>query len=887
MPAYIELEIKIARTLHPPEPDRQIVALTGDYTVTLALDRPDDPARITDVSGRAAFDLVALREVDPDPDEYGRRLTDSLFADREVRDRFRLAEHFAKITDRLLRVLLFVDSSAPELHAVRWEWLQLPPLSESAPGEPIAGGAPRGLLAMHQQILFSRLISTTDLRPIHQRADWDQRALVAVANPTDHAKYGLDKIDAPAVLRMARQALEEQPPDSPRLDRTFAITPLGGDADPVTASRLFEKLQEGYDILYLVCHGSWERPPGENTPDAQRETLLWLEDDQRNVARLSGSEFAQRLDALPRRPRLILLGTCYSAYMEPSGGYGGFLTAVGPRLAAAGVAAVVAMQHPIGMDTAGQFVQAFFRALREDGQIDRAVAAARSRIEDPYERALPALFMRLKSGQIHWYLPEFISDIATEGIWNSLLISLKEKTCTPILGWELIEPLVGSLDELARDLTTAAKVPLVKQSSEDLPQVTQCLLTLNSEEYVRVQLRDRIRHRIWAHYQPRLKGLPAAEADCDLAQLLSRAGTHWRESDPNNPYLILAELHAPVYLVANSDPLLEDALSALPMPLNESRRSQIQQGWEEAMRQFREAADRLGQAAAFAQTAQARSEAVDLIEQLRAAFGEGNAIQFETRDWEETHRRLETELTRAKGNQNRLLQLLEQWRDSSSAGLSAEDAGPIVARLRASVLSADEGSRALRSALASLHTRPRRELYRWPSPPEVDWPASVFYADLDQPERSALAGEEMRASYKPSADQPLVYHFFGHAAHAGTVPVTEDNYFDYMLALHRPQYPVPDPVKGALTRASLLFLGFDLDDWHFRVLFRYLMSLPGKEALGIRRHVAVQVDPRRSRIADVERAREYFRQYLRKADIDIYRGTADDFLRELRRRWSP
>jgi hypothetical protein len=40
---------------------------------------------------------------------------------------------------------------------------------------------------------------------------------------------------------------------------------------------------------------------------------------------------------------------------------------------------------------------------------------------------------------------------------------------------------------------------------------------------------------------------------------------------------------------------------------------------------------------------------------------------------------------------------------------------------------------------------------------------------------------------------------------------------------------MPPEVESALVDNSLLFLGFRLTDWHFRVLFRLMMSLPGRE----------------------------------------------------------
>jgi hypothetical protein len=99
-------------------------------------------------------------------------------------------------------------------------------------------------------------------------------------------------------------------------------------------------------------------------------------------------------------------------------------------------------------------------------------------------------------------------------------------------------------------------------------------------------------------------------------------------------------------------------------------------------------------------------------------------------------------------------------------------------------------------------------------------------------------------------------------------------------------------VRGSLTESSLLFLGFRLDDWTFRVLFRLIMTMEGSGELRQYSHVGVQVNPDEHSLRDVERARKYLESYFgshrgggrSEPSIDIYWGSAADFLKELRRR---
>ena len=54
--------------------------------------------------------------------------------------------------------------------------------------------------------------------------------------------------------------------------------------------------------------------------------------------------------------------------------------------------------------------------------------------------------------------------------------------------------------------------------------------------------------------------------------------------------------------------------------------------------------------------------------------------------------------------------------------------------------------------------------------------------------------------------------------------LTEDDYFDYLIGSTRNAELRPSVVKAALARSSLLFLGFRLEEWDFRVLFRSILA---------------------------------------------------------------
>jgi hypothetical protein len=141
---------------------------------------------------------------------------------------------------------------------------------------------------------------------------------------------------------------------------------------------------------------------------------------------------------------------------------------------------------------------------------------------------------------------------------------------------------------------------------------------------------------------------------------------------------------------------------------------------------------------------------------------------------------------------------------------------------------------------------------------------------------------------EPSPERPLVYHLFGTLGDIGNSVITEDDYFRFLIHFWKERETVPKLVRAALSDSSLLFLGFKMHHWDFRVLFRTLLAQEGAKRLRRHTHVAVQVDPDDDQVMDPERARSYLENYFSEftdADINVFWGSAQDFLLELKRHW--
>jgi hypothetical protein len=489
------------------------------YAVEFRFSLPGSEADIRPGQGQAEFDLNALRAMSQDINQYGKSLTETLFADPEVKSVFDQARAAAGVQDVPLRLRLIAGPSAPELHSLYWETLR-------DPGD----GSP---LSASSSLLFSRYLTSQDWRPVRLRPKTSLRALVVIANPANLKEYDLADVDAAKELENIRQALKGIP-----------ITTLPQAGKRASLADLVAELQANeYDMLYLVAHGILIRD----------EPWLFLEDENGQAARVRGAELATRIKELTQRPRLIVLASCQSAVDKGAG----ILSALGPRLAEVGVPAVVAMQGNVSIDTASPFMAAFFSELQRDGQVDRAMAVARGKVRDRSDYWMPALFMRLRSGRI-WYVPGFKDPNAFKK-WPSLLASIESGACTPILGPGLFEPLIGSQREIAQRWAETFHFPMYPQERESLPQVAQFLAVDQDPNFLRVELDRYLRRYMQDLYRDSLPPdmlKPFSPLD-KLFQAVNKVRVDHQMLDS---YKLLAEFPLPVYITSNLNNLLAEAL---------------------------------------------------------------------------------------------------------------------------------------------------------------------------------------------------------------------------------------------------------------------------------------------------------------------------------------
>jgi hypothetical protein len=98
-----------------------------------------------------------------------------------------------------------------------------------------------------------------------------------------------------------------------------------------------------------------------------------------------------------------------------------------------------------------------------------------------------------------------------------------------------------------------------------------------------------------------------------------------------------------------------------------------------------------------------------------------------------------------------------------------------------------------------------------------------------------------------------------------------------MINLAREPALLPRFVQDAISASTLLFIGYRLADWNFRVLFQMLRPDPEYSS------VAVLLPPGPDEPSP-EEAQQYLDEYYGAMSLKMFWGTAREFSAELRKR---
>ncbi|MGW6130209.1 CHAT domain-containing protein [Cellulomonas sp. NPDC055163] len=436
-----------------------------------------------------------------------------------------------------MHVRLTLDAP-PTLHRVRWELLRDP--REDHP------------VATAPDVLFSRYLTSADFRTVRWSTRRASRALVAISSPTDIESFTpngrpLARVEVDKERRYAEQAL------------TGIQTVFLDGGGTATLANIARELAKDIDILYLVCHGALLT----DVP------MIFLEHPDGTAHDVDARRLQEMVASLPRRPTLALLSSCQSA--GPGGAETttdeGVLAGLGPRLAAAGVATVIAMQGNVAVDTARRFAERFFTELQDDGVIDRSVQAARRVLRDEGRTDwwVPVLFSRLRTGR-SYFKAQFTGD--GERLWQQLAAPQNtEYQITPVLGPGMSDEIIGPRQAIAERWAKHWQMPLAAHNREDLSKVAQYLkvhlrapgaIAMRVAEYLREEIEQRVED---AHDRPD-DPFHGVDADQPPQDAILAAGRRLLANDEGYAYRVVAGMPVPVYITTNWTPLLKQALEA-------------------------------------------------------------------------------------------------------------------------------------------------------------------------------------------------------------------------------------------------------------------------------------------------------------------------------------
>ena len=135
-------------------------------------------------------------------------------------------------------------------------------------------------------------------------------------------------------------------------------------------------------------------------------------------------------------------------------------------------------------------------------------------------------------------------------------------------------------------------------------------------------------------------------------------------------------------------------------------------------------------------------------------------------------------------------------------------------------------------------------------------------------------------SIKGTLDERLVFHMFGYDE--DSLIITEDDFLEFLRVVSRDSWRIPLGLRSTLTESMLLFLGFNIRDFDFRIFFKGVVD----QLKDIRRErVAIlQLPPDLSRKERLEEKREietFLAKDLSNLKIQVLWTSIEDFLNEL------
>ncbi len=149
-------------------------------------------------------------------------------------------------------------------------------------------------------------------------------------------------------------------------------------------------------------------------------------------------------------------------------------------------------------------------------------------------------------------------------------------------------------------------------------------------------------------------------------------------------------------------------------------------------------------------------------------------------------------------------------------------------------------------------------------------------------------------TYQPNVENPVVYHLLGLENYPQSMVLSEDDYLDLLWTLARDkpggsdsgERIIPPYLEAELRSSSLLLMGYRLQDWDLRILFRGLLTADRDVIKNRPKSTAIQINIKdQPLVEDEEQAKLYLERFFEQAALDVKFGDSDDFVQQLWNKW--
>ncbi len=330
---------------------------------------------------------------------HGIELFNRLFSGR-LSVAFQQAWAAAVTRNRILRVRLALDATAPALHAVPWELLHF---------DDSGGMSPARAMAADSRIAFSRYIESATFDEGVQVSRRPVRLLLVISDPHDlKDRWDLVPVGRATEERDFRTRFSSAVSSGQFCYDILPIASAEALQSAIAQGGIDGEQPSGYDVLLFMGHAAFHEQYGSR---------LLLEDAESRRARLySADDLVSLVQQLPKSHRMamVILVACNSAATTTNNA----LNSLAARLViAGGVPAVLAMQRLVEITLARRFTYHLSDHLLRDGVIDVAVNTARRRVFtlNDVGWSTPTLYMRYADGRLFTPNPqlEYIEGILT------------------------------------------------------------------------------------------------------------------------------------------------------------------------------------------------------------------------------------------------------------------------------------------------------------------------------------------------------------------------------------------------------------------------------------------------------------------------------------------